>query len=61
MAASGSQKTRIGPGVPAVGIAVTIVAKAASGAAGRIMSSMANSGGLAGPGGIAGAGGGLAG
>lgn len=60
MAVSGSQKTRIGPGVPAVGIAVTILAKTEE-AGGRVMSSLAAGGGLAGSGGIAGAAGGLAG
>jgi hypothetical protein len=31
MAVSGNQKTRIGPGLPAVGIKITITAKAESG------------------------------
>lgn len=61
MAVSGSETTRIGASLSGVGKRLSISAKAAAGApTGRIMSSMAASGGLAGHGGIAGPGGGLA-
>ena len=61
MAVSGSEKTRIGGQLSGVGIKQTFAAKATgTSPTGRVMSSLANYGGLAGKGGIAGRRGGLA-
>ena len=60
MAFSGSQYTRLGPSATPRQLNGSFAGKTEEGATGRIMSSLAASGGLAHKGGIAGQGGGLA-